>query len=179
MLPIPFKYCPAFYCLNWTQKKSYDYEVKIFIFLLLYRELALIFWTYHQALVQKFKLSWKFASKIIFFNEKKSERFETFLEFWSCVGKMDFESQNFAIFNNFYSTDWYIFMYRYLIWKTQIAKWSLLGQDFLICTSLTTKIKICTWYKLHETKQYMENYKILFVSDWNKEKIVTKTFVLV
>ena len=43
----------------------------------------------------------KGASKLIFFNEKKKlERFESFL-----TQKINFESQNFAIFDDFYSTD--------------------------------------------------------------------------
>ena len=37
---------------------------------------------------------------MIFFNEKKLERFGSFL-----TQKIDFESQNFAHFDNFYSSD--------------------------------------------------------------------------
>ena len=37
---------------------------------------------------------------MIFFNEKKLERFESFL-----TQKIDFESHNFAHFEDFYSTD--------------------------------------------------------------------------
>ena len=37
---------------------------------------------------------------MIFFNEKKIERFGSFL-----TQKIDFESQNFAHFDNFYSSD--------------------------------------------------------------------------
>ena len=45
-------------------------------------------------------LNKKCAPKIIFFNEFFLERFGYFL-----TKKIDFESQNFAIFDNFYSTD--------------------------------------------------------------------------
>ena len=42
----------------------------------------------------------KYAPKLMLFNEKKMEGFGGFL-----TQKIDFESQNFAIFDNVYSTE--------------------------------------------------------------------------